>query len=243
MKIAICDDCGEDRKKLHGFLKEYALKAQLEFEVEEFSSAEALLEGISGQEAPELVFLDIFMEDMNGMEAAKALFAAGFSGAFVFTTASPDYAREGYRVHAADYLLKPYDYSAFCEAMNWCKSQLQEAKKAISFVSERFDISIFLSDIIYIESCQKTVWVHARDRRLPTSKTLSQFEEALAGNPAFLRIERGLLINFGNVKRWDDSHLLFENGERLALPVRNRKKILQKMEDYYWKHIAECSRR
>lgn len=240
MKIAICEDHFEDRKILRNFLEQYCLKQHLELEILEYTSAENLLEHFSTlQNFPEIIFFDIYMSGMSGIEAAQKLFVSDFPGAFIFTTTSLDHVREGYRVHAADYLIKPYSYEDFQVAMDWCKRYLQKAMKSIQFVSERFELSIYLSDIAYIESCMKNVVVHAKTRTLLTSKTISQFEMDLADEPAFLRLSRGILVNFGNIEKWNKEFLFFKNGEQLALPVRNRKKILQKLEEFYWFQITK----
>lgn len=242
MKIVICDDCVEDRSLLHQFLNEYASKNHLEFDIYEYTSAEDLLLAFKTfKEKPEIIFLDIYMGQLNGMDAAKQIFNAGFQGAFIFTTTSPDYAIEGYRVHAADYLLKPFSYNDFSAGMDWCKDYLTKSMKCIQFVSERFDMTVYLSDISYIEACLKNIVVHARDRQLPTLKTLGQFEMELADEPTFLRIDRGLIVNFSNIEKWNDEFLFFKNGESLSLPVRNRKKVLQKLEDLYWQQITRLN--
>lgn len=244
MNLVICDDLPEDREVLRVFLREYATEQHLEFDVLEYACAEELMRCLpSLSEEPDIIFFDIYMGEMNGMEAACKLLEDGYHGVFIFTTTSPDHMQEGFRIHAAEYLLKPLSYQTFRAALDWCAEYLKKAKKSISFVSERFDITLYLSDIAYIEACLKSTVVHARNRQLTTSQTLSQFEAELANEPAFLRIDRGLLVNFGSIEQWDEEFLYFKNKERLALPVRNRKKVLQQIEDCYWLKIGERSER
>lgn len=244
MKLVICDDLPGDREILRNFLREYATEQHLELEILEYASAEELLLCLpSLSEEPDIIFFDIYMGEMTGMEAARKLLNDGFHGAFIFTTTSPDHMQEGFRIHAAEYLLKPLSYHNLQEALGWCEEYLRKAKKSISFVSERMDITLYLSDITYIEAYLKTSVVHARNRRLTTYKNFSQFETELAEESAFLRIDRGLLVNFGSIEEWDEEFVYFKNKERLALPVRNRKKVLQKIEDCYWLKIGESSRR
>lgn len=244
MKLVICDDLPEDREVLRTFLREYATEQHLEFDVLEYTSAEELLQEFpSLSEEPDIIFFDIYMGKMTGMEAAYKLLDDGYHGAFIFATTSPDHMQAGFRIHAAEYFLKPLSYQTFRTAMGWCEEYLQKAKKAISFVSERFDITLYLSDIAYIEACLKSTVIHARDRQLSTSQTLSQFEAELADDSAFLRIDRGLLVNFGSIEQWDEEFIYFKNKERLALPVRNRKKVLQQIENCYWLNIDENAKR
>lgn len=244
MTLIICDDLPEDREVLRTFLREYATEQHLEFDVLEYTSAEELLQELpSLSEEPDIIFLDIYMGETTGMEAAYRLLDDGYHGAFIFATTSPDHMQAGFRIHAAEYFLKPFSYQAFRGAMGWCEEYLQKAKKTISFVSERLDMTIYLSDITYIEAYLKTSVIHARDRQLTTYKNFTQFEAELADQPAFLRIDRGLLVNFGSIERWDEEFIYFKNKERLALPVRNRKNVLQQIEDCYWLKIAESSKR
>lgn len=244
MKLVICEDLPDDREVVRTFLREYATEQHLEYDVLEYTSAEELLRVLpSLTEEPDIIFFDIYMGEMTGMEAAYQLLEDGFHGAFIFTTTSVDHMQAGFRIHAAEYLLKPLSYPTFRAALDWCEEYLKKAKKSISFVSERIDITLYLSDITYIEAYLKTSVVHARDRQLTTYKNFSQFETELAKESAFIRIDRGLLVNFGSIQEWDEEFIHFKNKERLALPVRNRKKVLQQMEDCYWLKIAEHSRR
>lgn len=240
MKLFICEDCIEDRKILQKFIQEYGIEQHLEWDVLEYASAEDLCNAWESiTEEPDIIFFDIFMNGMTGMEAAWKLLDKDFHGAFIFTTTSLEHMQEGFRIHAADYLLKPYSYKDLHLALDWCKDYLRKAKKTISFTSDRLEIILYLSDITYIEAYLKTSIVHARNRKLSTYRNFTQFENSLQNESAFLKIGRGILVNFGNIKTWDEGKLYFKNGEQLALPVRNRKKVLQQLEDCYWLQIAD----
>lgn len=238
MNLVICDDLPHDRRVLRNFLREYAAEQHLEFNILEYASAEELLCCLPLlEEEPDIIFFDIYMGKMTGMEAAYQLSDSGFHGVFIFTTTSHDHMQAGFRIHAAEYLIKPINYPHFRGALNWCEEYLKKAKKTIVFTSERMEITLYLSDIAYIEAYGKTSIVHARDRQLITYKNFSQFKSELADETSFLRIDRGLMVNFGNVEQWDEEFLYFKNKERLALPVRKRKKVLQQIEDCYWLKI------
>lgn len=109
-KIAICDDVEVERFVLRRQLMAYFQTTGGEAEIREFESGESLLAEIEeGYILPDLIFLDIYMGDLNGMDTARRLRALGVKAPIVFLTASPDFALESYEVEASGYLLKPAD--------------------------------------------------------------------------------------------------------------------------------------
>ena len=107
LEIAICDDEKKLRLDLrHVIEKELALDG-VEFGLTEYESGEALLRGIRERNA-DIIFLDIEMGGMNGMEAARTLRKNGQPAVIIFVTSYPDFVFHGYEVRALNYILKPY---------------------------------------------------------------------------------------------------------------------------------------
>lgn len=107
-KIAICDDVEVERFVLKRQLMVYFQKNGGEAQIQEYESGESLLADIEdGYLWPDLIFLDIYMGALNGMDTARKLRKLGVKAPIVFLTASPDFALESYEVEASGYLLKP----------------------------------------------------------------------------------------------------------------------------------------
>ena len=107
-KIAVCDDVEVERFVLKRQLMSYFRLTGAKAEIREYVSGESLLADIEeGYIWPDLIFLDIYMGNLNGMDTARHLREMDVEAPIVFLTASPDYAVESYEVEAAGYLLKP----------------------------------------------------------------------------------------------------------------------------------------
>ena len=93
MLIYLCDDSESDLLRLKHYLNKYAEQLKLNFELFSFSSGEELLAAFQQADTkPELIFLDIFMEKLSGMEAARQLRSRNYQGGIIFTTSSTEHA-------------------------------------------------------------------------------------------------------------------------------------------------------
>lgn len=145
----------------------------------------------------DVAFLDISMPGMSGLELARAI--AGTSVRVVFVTAYREYAVEGFRVQALDYLLKPVSYEEFCEAASRALAQINPP----SHLMVRCDYSqvrVDFEDIIYIQGLKDYVRMvlAGRDRPLLTQMSLKSLEDALPSDK-FRRVHRSYIVNTGYI--------------------------------------------
>ena len=119
MQVAICDDDVTDRVKVGELLAQKMRKRGESLEITYFDCGEDLVDQFeSGEGRYDLIFLDIYMKFMNGMEAARQIRRWDQRVALIFLTASREFAVEGYSVGASGYLLKPVEQETFEEALN-----------------------------------------------------------------------------------------------------------------------------
>lgn len=163
----------------------------------------ALLE----KETLDLLFLDIQMPELNGLELSRLV---GTQVKVIFTTAFEQYAVEGFKVDALDYLLKPISYPEFLraahKALHWKEMaeaasslEVREIADALFVRSGNKFVKVQLSHILYIEGMQDYVKIYLDDNSQPvvTLNTMKDFEESLSF--PFLRIHRSYIINFDKV--------------------------------------------
>ena len=204
---------------------------------------------------PDLVFLDVEMPGMTGVDLVKSFNAPTFR--VVFVTAYDAYAVEAFRVSAVDYLLKPVGSEDVVHVIQKIKNdirnelgklslQLQQLDKLLSSHSDNADhkIGIAMSDkivfisfgsIIFCEANGSYTYVYLTDgKKLVSSKPLGEFEAQLRGN-RFFRIHHHFLINLNKVKefqRHDGGFVTMENGKNLEVSQRKRKDFLDAINGF-----------
>lgn len=173
-----------------------------------YASAPAALRAAE-QQRVDLVFLDIEMPELNGMDLARLLHKPGEAGPrLVFTTAYSQFALESYQVDALDYLLKPFRYEDFLRVAR--KAQVYydrahalpapaEAETLVFKVEAQF-VKVRLMDILYVEGLKDYVRVHRADGLKPllVLTSLRALEEKLPAG-RFLRLHRSYIVNLARV--------------------------------------------
>lgn len=204
------------------------------------------------QLSPDLVFLDIEMPGMSGIELVRSFPDPTFR--VVFVTAYDAYAVEAFRLSAVDYLLKPVEAEDIVRTVQKIKkdidknqnvigAQLHHLEELLLHPSSESKIGISLADkiqfvnineIMYCEAHGSYTNVHFNDgRKIVTSKSLCDFELQLA-NHRFCRIHHSSLINLNRVKefqRHEGGYVIMENGKRLEVSQRKRHDFLEAIHD------------
>lgn len=237
MKIkCICiDDEPLALKQLAGYIKKIPF---LELVAECDSAAEA--GEILADNEIELMFVDINMPDMSGMEFVKSLTEKPY---IIFTTAYDEYAVEGFVVEAVDYLLKPFGFDRFqtsatkVKRLIELKSQapeiVQSNKEHLFVKSEYRLLRIELSDIKYIESMHEYVSIHlTTGKPVMTMISLKSLEEQLPKD-SFMRVHRSYIVNLAKISVIERSRIVFDG--KVYIPISDQYKA--KFQEYIDKYF------
>ena len=176
----------------------------------------------------DLMFVDINMPDINGLDFVKSL---ENPPKIIFTTAYSEYAVEGFRVDAIDYLLKPIDYATFLKASNKAKSwfdihekqpeQIQSNEDFLFIKSEYKIVRIKLEDIRYIEGMREYIRIHlTNDKPIMTLLSMKAMEAQLA-NKSFMRIHRSYIVNLNKITTIERNRIIFD---KVYIPVSDQYK-------------------
>lgn len=180
------------------------------------NSAIAAMEIIE-KENVDLIFTDIQMPNLSGMEFSKMIVDKGIK--IIFTTAFEEFALESYKVNAIDYLIKPISYSEFFSAANKAKQHLLNVSvtEATSysydyiFVKSEYKlIKIDLNDLIYIEGLKdylKYYTVHS-EKPILSLKSMKSLEEELPKN-YFMRVHRSFIVNLKKITTIERNRIIF----------------------------------
>lgn len=177
----------------------------------------------------DLLFVDISMPDLSGMDFVKSL---TIKPLVIFTTAYSEYAIDGFKADAIDYLLKPIGYKDFLRAANKANSMFElktthseqkEVTRDHLFVKSDYKIiRIEFSDIKYIESVHEYVRIHLLDDKPVMSHiSLKSIEEQLPAS-SFLRVHRSFIVNSARIKMIERNRIVFDNN--VYIPVSDQYK-------------------
>ncbi|MBQ7442129.1 MAG: response regulator transcription factor [Prevotella sp.] len=179
---------------------------------------------VMNQEVIDAIFVDINMPDLNGMDFVKSLPVPPL---VVFTTAYSEYAVEGFKVDAVDYLLKPFGLTDFQRAANKVKARYDQQNTAVIAQDEEDTlflktdykvIRIEVKDIRYVQSMSEYLKIFLEGRAKPVIVLLSmkKMEERLPENQ-FMRIHRGYIVNLKKIQEVNKNRVIMD--EETYLPI------------------------
>lgn len=223
MKIAICDDETEDLK----IIQSYCSKYNPTIPTGVFQSGEALLEAYKSS-FYDLVFLDIEMGQMNGLEVGGKLINMPQKPVIVFTTHSLNYAVRGYGI-AMRYLPKPITYDVFSNVMELALERI--LPKKISVLSNGEQVFIPISEILYFEILRRQLFVHLNSgEKLSMRGTLTELISQVSQR-TFVQPHKSYYINMEYVDRLTKPNIVMTNGD--LIPIGRSKK------DYFQLRLSE----
>jgi DNA-binding LytR/AlgR family response regulator len=203
----------DDEPLAAGLLKSYTEKTPFLNLIGTYGSALEAMKELRDHPA-QLLFLDIQMPELSGIEFAKIL---PRETKIIFTTAFQQYAIEGYKVSALDYLMKPISYDDFLKASNkalewFAVAQRQQATSQDRFMFVKSDyklIRISLDDILYIEGLKDYVRIYLEDgTKVMSLMNMKKLEDYLP-RPEYLRTHRSYIVHMTKVQQIDRFRIVF----------------------------------
>ena len=230
IKFAICDDEPLMAQELAGHLADY-MKENLitAYSVSSFSDGRALLDAI---DRFDVIFLDIQMEQPDGMETAKLLRRRGDHSLLVFVTVLKELVFDAFQVEAYDYLLKPLDRTRFKQTMERVLRSL-DRKTAEDIVIQRGTGCevVLLSDIVYCEVLGRKIYLHKHDGTVSDYyDKLEDLERRVDGR--FFKCHRSFLVNLDYVRGCQDGQVLLAQGERIPASRLRERELTQALLRY-----------
>lgn len=197
ISIGICDNESAMRKKLHTVVEQKLQLLGQEFKIFEFKSGEDLLEN-SSPDSLTILFLDIEMDVLNGVETAKILRKRNYNTIIIFVTAYDDFVFQGYEVHAFHYILKPYKEKKICEVLEQALNEIHIYEDQFFTIEQKSGIKrISLKKIKAFSSDRRKVYVITDDGEEEFYGKLTDIEETLP--VYFVRIHNRHLVNLNYI--------------------------------------------
>ena len=218
LQIAICDDEQFYREKIKYLLEEYLQAKGMLYTLHLFLSGEDFLEQCENNVRFDIVFLDISMEEVDGIQAAQRIRSFHSDTYIVFVTAFIDYALEGYKVNAVRYLMKDTLEIALEECMNAILQKMQVARVTFSFLEG--EKRLYTDNILYVESRGYKSIFHYMESEMVSYQIydkLDSVERNLEGY-GFLRIHKSYLVNMKHIRKISNYIVSLDTGEELPVP-------------------------
>jgi DNA-binding LytR/AlgR family response regulator len=226
VQIALVDDDPAEQQQLHALLKQYASTRKIKMQVLVFSDGEEILHrGSAGLDA---ILLDIHMPHIDGMTAAQRIRETDPDVPLIFVTHRADYALQGYRVAALDFLVKPVEYALLENALDRVAARCtQAAPKYLYLRTGKKQHRLDIRHLIYAESQNHRLLLQTDTEAIQYTGSLRTLEKAIHSY-GFFCCHAAYLINLERVEYLDGSDILV-NGYRIPVSKHRRKQLLEQL--------------
>lgn len=229
--VAIVDDLQSERDQLRADLERiFQNDAEYELRCVCYESAEAFLDA-----APEvqIVFLDICMEGMNGIDLARHLRRLNDRLLIIFVSTSSEYAFDAFPIHPFDYLIKPYPHARLEHVVKEAVRVLNLGDRKIPIRVARSVLNVPVGSIVSaVSQGHRVVVAVTGSEPVQSIMTFSEVEKLLSSEERFLPVNRGVLVNMDYARALTGDTLTMLDGSVFALRTKNRSQIVSRFSHY-----------
>lgn len=228
LNAILCDDDSEILEIYQTMLKQIAKKHQLDLSVRCFGSAQAMLFALEDSGQADMIYLDVQMDGMNGIEAAKKLRAMGSQAQIIFLTNSKEYVFESFDAAPLQYLLKgKFPIKKFEEVfLKAAQLSKQNEGELFECVRGADRVTIPVRRISYFEVAKRIITVHYGTKSYDFYSSMDELENRLL-QKGFVRTHRSFLVNLAHIRRLGQDELELTGGEHIPLGRTHVKKVKQ----------------
>lgn len=238
LRIAMCDDSPAFLNSTGQLIKKWSEQSGIPVDIFTFDNGDALIEKNMSLRM-DIIFLDILMPMLNGMDTAKELRQRDTAARIIFLTSSPEFALESYDIRAQDYLLKPVSYEKIKKALDECVRSLEFEPMYLVLKTYMGYQKLYLHDIEYIEAQNKRVLFYLRTGgEVAVAEPLRSFENKFADSTSFFKCHRSYLVYLPNVEHFSSSNIITKSGRNIPI-ARGCAKAFK--EAYFARMFQECS--
>ncbi|MBR0456893.1 MAG: response regulator transcription factor [Firmicutes bacterium] len=234
--IIICEDNEQDIELLEKNIIRFFSEHDLTCNINVFRSGESLLNH-SSVYSWDIVFFDVEMGKINGIEAAKQLRKADKSVKIVFVTSHPGYVFNSFIAEPLNFLIKPVNYPMLSEILEQALMRIDDEKGDVFTISfDNVVSNIPLSQIIYFESNLRIINIVTTDQTFKFYGKLDDIERELEGKD-FIRCHKSYIVNLRHINMIDGDAIYMSNNSVISISRANKKKVKELVMDYVGKTV------
>lgn len=224
MDIAVVDDERMIREQICGLIENQVPNCR----IKSYSSGEEI---VVSEKRFDIIFLDIKMGGMGGIETARRLREKNSEAVLIFVTGIKEYVFEALDLYAFQYLLKPINEKKFAEVIERAVKEVEKHSYRRELFIRSKKLTIAQADILYIESNGKKVEIHTVNSResIDIYGTMDELEKELDEN--FYRCHRSYIVNMSYIAGYDNDSIFLTNGDKVYL---TKKKYSEFKKAYMW---------
>ena len=239
LKLAICDDLAEPVEYTKQLSTEWSLLKEYPISIDCFDNGDSLLVSLS-KTSYDIIFLDIIMPMLSGMDTATEIRRNNTSVKLVFLSSSSEYGVESYTVQASNYLLKPLQKETFFEALNRLTTEIFEEPKTLLCKSSGMVHKIPIQDIEYVEAQDKYAMIALHQKQsIKVLEPLYKLEERLLQEDGFFKCHRSYIINMRYVNSFNTKEIKMLS--QSIIPISRMR--AKEFQDIYFSFVFENERR
>ena len=230
MNIAICDDSAQARNDILFHIKCNGIDTS-RVECTQYDSAEVLLDSYFHGKRYDIIFLDVEMNGISGVDAGIKIRKYDSKVIIIFISSYPKYAIPAYDCEAFYFIVKPIDSNKFTRVMN---KAIEKYKVLQQFyiIKNRGEVKkLAINDILYVEIYRKHLIFHTESGNYETIGKISKALIELAPY-GFCQIHQGYLVNMCKIKDFNEFDIILDNNERVMMSVRKKAEVLRTYASY-----------
>lgn len=229
IRIAVVEDDEQQRERLEQYLRRYESENNVRFQITSFADGIDILDDYASQY--HLIFLDIQMKMIDGLETARKIRERDDGVILYFVTNLSQHATEGYDVDAKGYLIKPISYHILARQLDKvCRELERKEERFLLLSNSREMLRIPLKNIYYIESIGHYIEIHSTTETITVHIPLRDVEEKLAARQ-FFRCSNGVIVNLEYVESISQ-HDVIVAGQRLSVSRPRKKPLMDALASY-----------
>ena len=236
MKIAICEDETIQINLLNTKIRNWANESNVDISIDNFTTAESFLFEWADYDKYDIIFLDIRLSKMSGIELSNIIREKNKNVDIVFVTGFFKYALHGYKVGALQYLLKPINSADLNFCLNKTQERIGNKNEEYTLVLEtsKKHIKLNCNEIEYCIMFSPYIDIHTTSEKITVRKKISELERELPSK-YFIRCHRSYIVNLKYIKSISKDNIVLESGIRIPISRSRYKEV----NDTFINYICE----